>query len=250
MPRHMGVGRFDVGVARRPANPGFQNAWRQAHQAITYRSVVSAFVLCVLLEITAPGQFVIFISPRAGLVSHTEGHVMLGDATEGIELAHVSEGGRLMTREGRAEIVLSPYGVLRLDEHTEVELVSNDITDVRVRLISGSIIFDLAKDPGTRSVTLLCEKARIQLIGHGLYRADAADGTAALRGLQGRTWVSLNGTEQEVGSNHSIRLIAGFPAVKLGRSRDDRFETWNRDRARKIRKARRYGKKLARAERR
>ena len=70
---------------------------------------------------------------------------MLGDATEGIELAHVSEGGRLMTREGRAEIVLSPYGVLRLDEHTEVELVSNDITDARVRLISGSIIFDLAK---------------------------------------------------------------------------------------------------------
>ena len=241
----MGVGGFDVGVARRPANAGFQNASRQAHQAMTYRSVVSAFVLCVLLEITTPGQFVIFISPRAGLVSHTDGHVMLGDATEGIELAHVSEGGRLMTREGRAEIVLSPYGVLRLDEHTEVELVSNDITDARVRLISGSIIFDLAKGSGTHSVTLLCENARIQLIGHGLYRADAADGTAAaLRVFQGRTWVSLNGTEQEVGSNHSIRLIAGLPAVKLGGSRDDRFETWNRDRARMIRKVRRYAKKL------
>ena len=48
-----------------------------------YRAVISAFILSVLFSVTVTGQFAIFISPRAGLVSHTEGRVILGDGTKG-----------------------------------------------------------------------------------------------------------------------------------------------------------------------
>ncbi len=146
---------------------------------------------------------------------------------------------------------MSPNAVLRLDERSEIELVSDDITDVQVRLLSGSVIFDLAKGPEQHTVTLLCENARVRIMKRGIYRADAGAGTSgALRVFQGRIRVSLNGTEQEVGANQSIRLIAGLSAVKVGKYRADMFDTWNRDRARMIDKATRYGKKLARAERR
>ena len=215
-----------------------------------YRFVIHVFVFSVLFAISAPGQFVIFISPRAGLVSHTEGHVRPAAAAAGEDSVHLGEGERLTTGEGRAEITLGAHSVLRLDQHSQVELVSDDITDVQVRLLSGSVIFDVAKAPGEYSIALLVENARIRLMKRGVYRADAAEGMApALRVLQGKTHVSFHGTEREVGPGHSIRLLAGLPTTLLSGFQGDMFDAWNRERARSLNKVKRLGRKLARAER-
>ena len=78
---------------------------------------------------------------RAGLILYVEGDVVLrGQAGNEPSRAqqHLEAGQRLRTGGGRAEVVLAPGLLLGLGESTELEMVQPHLSDLKVRLISGS----------------------------------------------------------------------------------------------------------------
>ena len=194
----------------------------------------------LLIPLPAQGQFV--VSSRAGLISYTDGQVALLNPSEDDDprelTDHVGEGGRLSTEDGRAEMILTPGGMLRLDKFSELELLSNDITDVQVRILSGSVILDLWKQAKRHSIALFVKRGR--------YRVDVGfDGTAELSVLRGKTIVSLGDVERDVGTKHRIRLTADLPGSEIQGAPHGTFDGWDRKRAHFLSELRRRGEKLA-----
>ena len=216
-------------------------------------AVIAAAGLVLLVPLSAQSQFV--VSPRAGLISYTEGKVVLLNPTDehgSPDLSNdVREGGRLSTKNGRTEMLLGPDRLLRLDRFTEIELLESDIADVQVRIVSGSVIFDLAKSPGKHSVAAFFDQAKIEFVKRGLYRVGVGlDGTAELSVLRGKTLVSLGGAEQEVSAKRAILLASGSSASEFDDMQGDRFHAWHRKRAKFISETRRHGRRLEVAMRR
>ena len=217
-----------------------------------YFPVTATAGLVLLGPLQTHSQFV--VSARAGLISYTEGRVELlnspNERNNPDPLNDVSEGGQLSTENGRAEMLLGPDRFLRLGTLTKIELLASDITDVQVRIVSGTVIFDLTKLSGRHSVTLFFDQAKIEFIKRGLYRVGVGlDGTAELSVLKGKTLVSIGGAEQEVPAKRSILLTTGSSTSVLDDFQGDRFHAWHRKRAKFISEARRHGQKLEVARR-
>ena len=211
-------------------------------------AVNTAALVLLLLPVAVQSQFV--VAPRAGLISLTEGQVVLLNPSDGDSNPDLSndviEGGRLSTKHGRAEVVLTPNCLLRLDKSTDIELVASDITDVQVRMLSGSVIIDLMKAPKKHSVTALFEEVKIAFVKRGMYRVDAApDGPAQLSVLRGKALVSSEGAELEVAAKQSMPLTSSSAATELASFQGNAFHAWNRKRAKFISEARRRGQQLA-----
>ena len=201
----------------------------------------------LLLPVAAQSQFV--VSSRAGLISYTDGRVVLLNPTDEQDeldpFHHVSTGGRLLTKDGRAEMILSPNRLLRLDKFTEIELLSDDITDGQVGILSGSVICDLMRLPKRHSITVFIDQAKLEFLKRGLYRVDIGfDGTAELSVLCGKALVSLGDFEGEAGPNRRMRLTSGSSPTELDDFRGGEFYAWHRKRAQLISEARRRGQKL------
>ena len=182
----------------------------------------------------------IIISARPGLLHYTEGSVRLSDprGSQGRagKIIHVEEGQRLVTKEGRAELLLLPGVFLRQAEHSEIVMVSGDSSDLRARLLTGSIVVDVSDGSNNEAVSILCGQSVIRFPKRGLYRIDNRVGEiAVLRVFRGKALVSAVGGEFDVKANTEILLAQSSPRVVirgLNRSKKDDFHRWNRRRHR------------------
>ena len=136
------------------------------------------------------------ISTRAGLVQRVEGRAQVSDVgPEGLPtdaFVQLEAGQRMRTLRGRAEIVLAPGTYVRFNAFSEVELVSADFSDIRVRLIEGAMVVDLADGKPGRdyNVTILYGDLIIQPQKRGEYELVARDpGNSELRVHGGRASV-------------------------------------------------------------
>lgn len=119
----------------------------------------------------ANGQSV--ISTRSGVVHFFEGDVYLGDQLLQPHLGRfptVPPGAELRTGEGRAEVLLTPGVFLRLDAHSTIRMVANDLADTQVELVAGNVIVESGvQNPGT-SVTLIYLDWGVHFLRQGVYR--------------------------------------------------------------------------------
>src|SRR5580698_8724783 len=80
------------------------------------------------------------ISTRSGLVHYFEGAVYLsGQPLESRlgKFASMANGAELRTENGRAEVLLTPGVVLRLDQNSSLRMLSNSLEDTRVEMLTG-----------------------------------------------------------------------------------------------------------------
>jgi hypothetical protein len=198
-----------------------------------FRRSLTALVALAIAAATAQAQFV--ISPRAGLIHHLDGEVLVEDQAliqDGPAFGWVGEGKILRTGDaGRCEIVLTPGSVLRIGPNSSILLLSEDITNIRIELLEGSSIIDWTSGPEDRPIRLAHGESEIELHKRGHYRFDAyTDKDAQLRVFQGQAASTLEG----------VRVAAhGGRAITLGLSHVERFDTgqtdsfdaWNEERA-------------------
>jgi hypothetical protein len=136
---------------------------------------VSAFaVVLASAAVCANAQAV--ISTRSGVVHYFEGAVSLsGQPLESRlgKFANMADGAELRTAQGRAEVLLTPGVVLRLDQNSAIRMLSNSLADTRVEVLAGSAIVDVGELAPDAGLTLLQGGRQITFSQVGLYRFDS-----------------------------------------------------------------------------
>ncbi len=172
-------------------------------------------------------------SGRAGLILYVEGDVVLrGRAGSQPSRAqqHLEAGQRLRTEAGRAEVVLAPGLLLGLGESTELEMVQPHLSDLKVRLISGSAALHVVSNAYLDGLSVHSGNALVRFDKLGVYRLDAPAGELLrLKVFDGKAVVSANGSKHKVKKKWSLALAEpdSEPIVeKFDRSQKDSLDKW------------------------
>ena len=203
-----------------------------------FRRFVPALAALALVATAAKAQFA--ISLRAGLVHYLEGRVMVEGQELGEDTAQFRRVGRgevLTTGEdGRCEVVLAPGSRLRVGPGSSIRMLSDDITDIRLELIGGSVIIDWDGGPEEAPIRLVHEDSQIELREHGLYRLDSTPNSGGwLRVFNGEAQFTRDTAQATVLDGRAIRLGSG-DVEDFDRKQKDSLDAWNRERGRVISK--------------
>ena len=161
----------------------------------------------------------------------------------------ITEGDRVGTTDGRAEIYLSSGTYLRLDHNTKIDLTSlprrgNDVTQVRVW--AGNVYFSVKNLEEEKSIEIHTSDVSVYILDQGIYRIDVREnaeteifvfhGMLEASGESGSVLVK-DRQRLEVIKGHYVSPPTGFMAVA-----EDSFDQWNEYRDAQIRKrmAQRY----------
>jgi hypothetical protein len=177
--------------------------------------------------------------PRMGMpgtVNYIEGQV----AVNGNDLnrrrdnnpAVLQAGQALTTRDGKAEILLSPGVFLRLGRNSEVRMISPELVDPRFELTHGQAMVEVdqkLKD-GAR-VDAMMRGTDGSTIKAGLYRFDSDKGLMEV--LDGKLAVMENGRSKEIGKGKEFVLNGGpVPQVaSFDRKTEDDLYSWSQMRS-------------------
>jgi hypothetical protein len=188
-------------------------------------------VLSFLIAFPAASQEV--ISAHSGTVNFLEGEVFLNDEPlerKAATFPSIKEGSTLRTEKGRAEVLLTPGVVLRLDENSAVRLASNSLTDTQVEFLKGSAIVDTLNASGAPPVVLLYQHCRIRFPKPGIYRLDSD--TSVLQAYSGQAQVeTAEGKSPTVDASKLFFFDLGTVTNKFGEPNEDEFYDWARGRA-------------------
>ena len=167
------------------------------------------------------------ISARAGMINVADGEVFLVDANGGAplrvepkpsELIEVKEGQILKTAEGRSEVLLTPGAFLRIGEESSFKLIGNRLSDVRLEVLSGSILVEVVELLDGNSLTVLAKHSATSVLKPGIYRFDADPGR--IRVYQGEARVQIDGAAQTLkGSRELVASAGGWSAGRRPRRR-------------------------------
>ena len=195
-------------------------------------------------------------SGRAGLIFHVEGKAQVlaeskGGSSEKL-VQHLEAGQHLRTEAGRVEVILAPGLILRAGGNTEFEMVKPHLSDLRVRLISGSAILHVVRDSYLGSLSVLSGDTVVKFQKLGVYRLDVpAEKSLGLKVFGGQAVVSANGFEHKVKKKWSLELAdpASRPLLaRFDRSQRDSLDEWHRERTAVIETALRERKKAMKAK--
>jgi len=175
------------------------------------------------------------ISAKSGLIHYVEGKVLVdGRQVEPKfgEFPHISPQSVFQTRAGRAEILLAPGVFLRVAENTEFRLLSDNVMDTRLELLTGALLIECAEITKGSLLAVRLGEALISIRDDGLYRiqSDPAD----LRVYAGRALVEAGGQAVTVKKGKALALDGTLLVRKFDVKTGDPFLRWSKRRAETI----------------
>lgn len=179
------------------------------------------------------------ISARAGGVNLVDGTVgVVRDAGVSGRLVkgdRLEIGDRVSTGAGaKAEVLLNPGSFLRLAPLSAFEFESTSLDDLRVRLDSGSAIFEVFATTDF-VVTVMTPKGKFVLIDSGVYRIDvAADGLATVEVWKGKAQVGDDRNAVVKSGRRAASVSGSVTVAKFDRGSKDEFERWSQSRAKEL----------------
>lgn len=139
----------------------------------------------------------------------------------------------LKTGEGRAELLLAPGAFLRIGEESSFRLTGNRLSDVRLDVLSGSVLVEVVEYLDGNSVTVTVKDATAQLLKAGIYRIDAEPGR--VRVYEGESRVEIAGISRVVkGSRELVASATGWSAMKFEDKQGDALFRWAKRRSGEI----------------
>jgi hypothetical protein len=171
------------------------------------------------------------ISARSGLVNFLEGVVFLDGQPlmpRSGAFARMHDGSALTTEEGRAEVLLTPDTYIRIGEHSGIRMVSNDISNTQVELLSGSAILDSAKAAGGDLVRVTFRDASIHFLKPGHYRMDAEP--PQLRVDDGEAEVKRDGKTTQLEASQLLPLDGASVVKRFTKGSDGLLDLWSAER--------------------
>src|SRR5579862_2307249 len=147
------------------------------------------------------------VSVHAGVVHFFEGSVSIdGQPLEQKfgRFFDIKAGSELRTDQGRAEVLLTPGVILRVDQNSSIRMLDNRLTAARVEFIGGSAAADTMNAPPNPPVTILYRGYEVHLKQAGRYRFDSAP--PELRVERGEAEVAYKGRSVVVAGDQVLRL--------------------------------------------
>lgn len=183
--------------------------------ALTLFAVCSALWIVVLPK--ARGQTV--ISASTGLVHYSEGRVFIDEAPflfDPAHFVHLEEGQRLRTDRGRAELMLIPDVLLRLDNGAEIEMLSGGLTDASVLLVSGSCTVEVRRKFASGKAEVHLPSAVVRFDKNGLYRLhNSRRETPSVEVFRGRATVIAPAFRSTLKAKRSVLLAKGVAEPQI-----------------------------------
>jgi hypothetical protein len=119
------------------------------------------------------------ISAKAGLVQVADGDVFVNNQAVEHHVAQFTDlksKDVLTTGDGRAEVLLTPGAFLRMTDLSGVRMVSTRLSDVRMEMLKGEAVIEVAELLTDNSITMNVGTASFELRKGGIYRFDADPG--------------------------------------------------------------------------
>lgn len=162
------------------------------------------------------------ISTHSGVVQYVEGQAYLADKPVDQKFGQfqdIKENQEFRTANGRAEVLLTPGVFLRLGENSSIRMISTQLSDTRVEVLSGSAIIESAEMPKDNAVRLVYKNDRIDLEKQGLYRLDTDPARFAV--YEGEAVVTDSSGQLTLRGGKSTNLGAVLQADSFDRKADD-----------------------------
>jgi hypothetical protein len=197
-----------------------------------------------LLILAAPLFAQPVVGARAGVVSFAIGKVYLDNQAIDVSPTHfpeVKENSVLRTEGGRAEVLLNPCAVLRVDEDSSFRMIDSDLLRPRMELLGGSAVVDIAGIRKGSEVRVQLSGGEVGMARQGTYRIDHSP--AMLKVYQGRAQLDRSGTKSEVAGGRTLALDSAAPE-KFDVRGGDALDLWNHQRAIVLARAR-HGRQLS-----
>lgn len=180
-----------------------------------------------------PGFSQEVISAHSGTVHFSEGAVLIDGQPidrKPATFPAIPQGSTLSTEQGRAEVLLTPNVVLRLDEDSAFRLASNSLTDTRVQFLRGSAIVDTTNATEAPPVVLVYEHCRIRFPKPGIYRIDSDTGVFQTYSGEARI-ATPEDKNPTIDPSKLFFFDLGTVTNKFGEPNEDEFYDWARGRA-------------------
>ena len=198
-------------------------------------SAFCALAVVAALTLAAAAQSV--ISTHSGIIHFFEGAVYLGD--QALEshpgtFSRVPQGAELRTKDGRAEVLLTPGVFLRIGENSAIRMLANELSNTRVELLAGSAVVDATEPSSGTSVTLIYKNWSVHCPEKGVYRIDFDP--PRLWALQGKAEVSADGNNRTLSVGQGM-VVAFAPVLTPQPSMDqphDGLSSWTEGRQQSI----------------
>lgn len=171
------------------------------------------------------------VSVRSGLINYSEGDVLInGQPLQRRFGTYVSlkAGSDLVTRQGRAELLLTPNAYLRVGAESAIRMVADSLADTRVELLGGSAVLDSSGAPGNTPMTIALHDSSVRFVTPGKFRLDSDP--PQLRVYEGDAEVQENGKTVKVGPSQLLPLN-GAPIVRaFTDGSDGALDLWSDER--------------------
>lgn len=172
------------------------------------------------------------ISAKSGTVHYIEGTVYAGgqlvDRKFG-QFPALKVGEELETKDGRAEVLLTPGAFLRVAENSSVRLVSTRLSDTRVEVLSGSAMVECDELLPDNALALVYHDEEIRLAKKGLYRLDAD--RAEFGVYDGEAVVRSDASQLTLKSGKETNLNGVLQAEHFDTRVADSFHDWSKQRS-------------------
>jgi hypothetical protein len=193
---------------------------------------IACWALTPLLGLPAFAQTV--ISAHSGLIHFSDGSVFLDDQRveqKTGKFGQMNNGSELRTQDGRVELLLTPGTFLRMGPNSAIRMVSNDLDNTRVELLSGSAVLEEGSDAlADTAVTILYNLDEVHIKKPGLYRFDSEPPQVKVE--KGEAEVASSGKTVQAGNGNVVALEGKLEARKLLNDSDvngggDDLDKWN-----------------------
>jgi hypothetical protein len=172
------------------------------------------------------------ISAHSGVVQHVEGAAYLNGQPVDPKFGHfpdIKDNQEFQTKEGRAEVLLTPGVFLRMGENSSIRMLSTRLTDTRVEILHGSAMIECDDVPKDNSIQVVYNLDTMQLTKHGLYRVDTDPARFSV--YDGEAVVKTGDKQITVRSGKEASLDSTLVAQSFDRKDDDELYRWSDRRA-------------------
>lgn len=152
---------------------------------------------------------------QPGVVNYVEGQVSVGSQPlnpSAIGQVTLQAGQELSTQTGKAEVLLTPGVIFRLDDNSAVTMESPGIANTILTLQRGRAMVEADEVLPENNIVIREGNASIRLTKKGLYEFNAA--TDQVMVFNGKAEVQVNGRNIGVDSGHELAAnVPGKPKV-------------------------------------
>jgi len=202
--------------------------------------VLSALAISAMTIAVSPAQMV--TSAHSGTLHYFDGDVSIDSApvvAKVSKFAEIKEQSVLSTRQGRAEVLLTPGVFLRIGENSSIKMLDTRLVSTRVEILTGNAIVE-SDDPQMSvkdsPVSLVYKNYEIRPVKHGLFEIAADEGRMKVyKGDAVVTSATGNLNERAtVREGRQVTFSAALPVEAFNEKAGDDLYLWARDRSQSI----------------